>query len=452
MNLKTLITYYKNPHFQSLLGNGVVSLFGIITLSLLYRFLSVHDLGIYIFFLAILGLVDTVRNGFLSISFIKFYAGTDRKQGDETAGSAWMVGLIITFLCILINIPTYFLSFYIENEGMGLFMKYFSIVNLVTLPSFMAGIILQGESRFDRLLQLRLVSQISFTATIVVLAILNKATLMNVVLAYIITNLTSSLFSFLRGWTMISTITQATKETALKLFHFGKYSFGTSISASLFQITDTFFINFFLGPTALAIYNLGGKLLQFIEIPLLSVASSGMPALSGHYNSGRKEEMMYLMKKMAGMLSIAIMGAAAVAFLFADPLIALIGGKQYIHSEAPNLFRIFMIYAILYPIDRFFAITLDVIHLPKINFYKIIFMLLVNVIGDYLSLSIFNSVYAITMVSVLPTIVAILITFPPLNKYHTFKFLEIYTIGYKESLSFVKGLYQSLGKRRQSNL
>ncbi|MBB6498110.1 oligosaccharide flippase family protein [Pedobacter cryoconitis] len=450
--IKKILSSFKNIHFQSLLGNGVMAIFGMVTIAILYRALSVKDIGVYVFFMTILGLIDTLRSGFLTNSFIKFYSGTEKDRAQEVAGSAWGLALLITGGSILINIPTYIFSSYITNEGMILFLKYFSLISLATLPSFMANLVVQGDKRFDRLLWLRLINQFLFTGIVITLTVLKLSTLKTIILTYIFSNLIASLASMFLGWTMIGTITKFTKKTFLELFHFGKYSVGTSVSSNLFKVTDTFFINFFLGPAALAVYNLGGRLLQIIEIPLLSFAASGMPSLSGYYNRGQKQEMMYVMQKLVGMLSVAIFVIAVGSIIFAEPIILLIGGEKYLHTEAPNLFRIFMSMAILYPADRFFALTLDVIHKPKINFYKILVMLVVNLLGDYFGLMIFKSVYSIVFANILPILVAIIIAYVPLNKYSKFNFWHIYVVGYKEVILFVKQIYTTLtGKEKPVN-
>jgi len=450
--IKKILSSFKNIHFQSLLGNGVMAIFGMVTIAILYRALSVKDIGVYVFFMTILGLIDTLRSGFLTNSFIKFYSGTEKDRANEVAGSAWGLALLITGGSILINIPTYIFSGYITNEGMILFLKYFSLISLATLPSFMANLVVQGDKRFDRLLWLRLINQLLFTGIVITLTVLKLSTLKTIILTYIFSNLIASLASMFLGWTMIGTISKFTKKTFLELFHFGKYSVGTSVSSNLFKVTDTFFINFFLGPAALAVYNLGGRLLQIIEIPLLSFAASGMPSLSGYYNKGQKQEMMYVMQKLVGMLSVAIFVIAIGSIIFAEPIILLIGGEKYLHTEAPNLFRIFMSMAILYPADRFFALTLDVIHKPKINFYKILVMLVVNLVGDYFGLMIFKSVYSIVFANILPILVAIIIAYVPLNKYSKFNFWHIYVVGYKEVILFVKQIYTTLtGKEKPVN-
>ncbi len=61
------------------------------------------------------------------------------------------------------------------------------------------------------------------------------------------------------------------------------------------------------------------------------------------------------------MLSIGIFCLAIVAIIFANPLVLMLGGDQYKGSAAPNLFRLFISIAVLFPADRFFAMTLDVI-------------------------------------------------------------------------------------------
>jgi O-antigen/teichoic acid export membrane protein len=442
--IKKLFLVFKNIHFLSLLGNGMMAVFGMLTLAILYRKLPVVEMGVYIFLMAILGLIDTLRAGFLTITFIKFYSGTEKVRAEKVAGACWFIGIAITGVSVVINIPTYFIANYVTDEGLLLFLKYFSVVSIITLPSFMANCVVQADRRFDRLLWLKILTQGSFTLMIFILAVLNEITLNSVLLVYALSNLLSSLISLLLKWTMVSTVTKADKPTILEMFHFGKYSMGTNISSNLFSVTNTFVINFLIGPAALAIFNLGGKLLQIIEIPMVSFAASGMPILSSHYNQGKKAEMIFTLKKLIGMMTIAIVPLVIISLIFAEPIIQLVGGDAYKNNEAPNLFRLFMVISLLFPADRFFALGLDVIHQPKINFYKILVMLVVNVIAVFVGISLYHSVYSIAIATVFPTLVAIFMTYAPLNRYFQFSFWSIYVVGYKESVLFLKQMNKSL--------
>ncbi|WP_342327879.1 oligosaccharide flippase family protein [Pedobacter sp. FW305-3-2-15-E-R2A2] len=431
-------------HFQSLLGNAVMAGFGMITLAILYRGLSATDIGTYIFFLTAIGLIDTLRVGFLTTTFVKFYTGTEKERGEAVAGASWVIALLITVFLFLLNIPAYFIASHVSNEGLVLFLKYFSIISVMTLPTFMANCVVQADKRFDRLLWLRVMTQGSFTLIVFILALMGKLSIDTVVGGYCLSYFVSGILVFILKWTMIRSIKNAEKPTVLELFHFGKYSMGTNIGANLFGVTNTFVINFLIGPAALAMYNLGGKLTQLIEIPLSSFGATGMPILSSYYNRGEKEEMMYTLKKFIGMITIALVPVVIMAVVFAEPIIRLIAGKGYIDNETPNLFRMFMIIALLYPADRFFALALDVIHQPKVNFYKILVMLAVNISTVFLGISLYHSVYTIAIASIFPTLIAILMTYYPLYKYSKFSFWSMFIIGYKEIIVFLKQMSKAL--------
>jgi O-antigen/teichoic acid export membrane protein len=233
-------------------------------------------------------------------------------------------------------------------------------------------------------------------------------------------------------------IKYSSRKTIGELFHFGKYSMGTSMGANLFGVTDTLFINFFLGPATLAVYNLGMKFIQIVEIPMLSFAASGMPSMASYYNNNQLENMMALMKKLVGMLTLAFAGIALFFIAFAEPLIRIAGGDKYVHTAAPNILRIVITIGIAFPIDRFFAMTLDVIHKPKINFYKILVMLAINVIGDFIGVLFFKSIYAIAIVNLFPLLAAIIMAYIPLNRFYRFSLWGVFATGASEVIQLVK--------------
>ena len=446
--IKKVLSSLKNIHFQSLLGNGVMAIFGVITTAMLFHILSLNDAGVYFFFMMLYNFIDTVKAGFLTNAFITFYAGSTRERANEIAGSSWMLVLIISGAMIILNIPTFFIASYVSDSGTALYLKYFSIVAISTLPTFMANLVVQGDKRFDRLFWLRLVNQLLFMGALILLIIMKKVTLINILLAFTVTNFIAGFIIIAIGWTMLSSIKYTTKKALVDIYHFGKYSVATSLSANLFRVTDSTFINFYLGPPAVALYNLGSRWMPIVDIPLQSFASSSLPILSEYYNKGQKSELIHVLKKMTGMLSIGIFIIAILAILFADPLILLVGGKQYIGSQAPNLFRIFISIAVLFPADRFSALALDAIKKPKVNFYKILIMLAVNLIADFIGVSMFKSVYAVVITNIFPTLTGIIISYIALQQYYKFNFWNMYVVGYDETKVFIANLYNTLfGKK-----
>ena len=75
------------------------------------------------------------------------------------------------------------------------------------------------------------------------------------------------------------------------------------------------------------------------------------------------------------------------------------GGEEY-QEQLPLLtliFRIFTLYTLLLPLDRFTGVLLDSIDKPKLNLYKVIVMTLANIIVDCIAVFYFESLVAVAI-------------------------------------------------------
>lgn len=444
MWLKVLLSKFKNIYFLSLAGNAILSLLGMFIYAVLSRALTLEELGIWVFFTTVLGLLETVRSGFIVTAFIKFYSGTTPERAREVCGSVWYLSLVLTIIVVVMNIPAWFIKDYISNKGLALFVRWFSLYFIFTLPTFIANCVLQAKQHFGTFLFLRLINQGLFVVFIVLLILFGHDNVNTIIYAYLSTQFITSLICLVKGWSNIRSFSKKTKSCVAEIFHFGKYSVGTNLSANLFRSSDTFIINFMLGPAALAIYNLGQKLMEMVEIPLRSYAAIGMPVMSVAFNQNKKSEVIYLMKKYTGTLTLMLIPCALAAYFLADYAILIIGGKQYAGTEAANVFRIFITFALLYPADRFLGLTLDVIHQPQINFVKVLVMLAVNIVTDFIGIYVFKNVYGVAIASMFPVLTGAIVGYFYLKKYLKFGFKDIYVLGFQEIQLYVRATLKRL--------
>lgn len=438
MWLKFLLSKFKNIYFLTLAGNAVLSLLGMFIYAVLSRALTLEELGIWVFFTAVLGLLETVRSGFIVTAFIKFYSGTTPERAQEVCGSVWYLSLVLTIIVVVMNIPAWFITDYISNKGLALFVRWFSLYFIFTLPTFIANCVLQAKQHFGTFLFLRLINQGLFIVFIVLLILFGHDNVNTIIYAYLSTQFFTSLICLIKDWSNIRSFSKRTKSCVAEIFHFGKYSVGTSLSANMFRSSDTFIINFLLGPAALAIYNLGQKLMEMVEIPLRSYAAIGMPVMSVAFNQNKKSEVIYLMKKYTGTLTLMLVPCAIAAYFLADYAILIIGGKQYAGTAAANVFRIFITFSLLYPADRFLGLTLDVIHQPQINFVKVLVMLAVNIVTDFIGIYVFKNVYGVAIASMFPVLTGAIVGYFYLKKYLKFDFKDIYVLGFQEIQLYVR--------------
>jgi O-antigen/teichoic acid export membrane protein len=433
-----LLKKLRNNHFLSFAGNLVMMGIGICIYFLLaHNFNTKDEFGYWVFFIiTAITLADVFRTGFLQNSLIKFYAGTEPGHAERVAGSAWYIGFWITMAVCALNLVCYFLFYDTASPADKIMIQWFGITFLVMLPFSVALWILQAEGRFGILLIVRAITQVLLLIFIIILILTDRLTFLNAVYAHFIACALTSLVTIFAGWDKIRTVRKRTMERTRELFHYGKFSVGTSIASQLLKSSDTFVINYMLvkqaAAAAVAVYSLPQQLMQVIEIPIRSFTATAMPMISAASNQGDEKEVVYLMKKFAGMLTLALLPVCIVGFLGAGILVDILGGKKYVGSEAAMVFRIFMCFAMLLPVDRFLGITLDMINKPRVNMVKVYVMLVVNVVADIAGLLIFHNIYGVALASILTFTTGTLYGYWALKKYLKFSMKDIFTLGYAE--------------------
>lgn len=433
--MKRLLSKLNNKHFLSLATNGITAVLSVITVAVLNYSLAVAENGIWIFFQTVFVLIDTFRTGFLQTALIKFYSGVTKQRAEEVVGSVWYLGSMVTLISFVITGIAWFLP--LQDKGIQTVVFWFSITFLATLPNVIAIWVLQAQQQFDKILLIRVLNQGSFLLFVFIYILLDELNITNVLIANLASCIVTDILCFAKRWTVLYTIKKRTKSCIEEIYHFGKYSVGTTISANLLRSSDVFIIKIMLGDAAVGIYSIPQKLMEFIEIPLRSFLVTALPSMSAAFNQNNKEEVAITMKRYAGLLMVALIPVAIGSLLLADVAVAIIGGPKYVDTEAANVFRIFMAFAIFLPLDRFIGVTLDVIHLPKINFIKVVIMLAINVVADVSGIYIFKNVYGVAIASIPTFYIGILFGFKYIKKNLPLGIGEVFQYGFAEAKWYI---------------
>ena len=429
-----------------------MAVLAMITVALLLRYMPVNDVGYWFFFQTIFSLLDSCRTGFLQTAMIKFYSGAEKKKADIVLGSMWYLSILVTAIMMLADFFAIASLQFIHNTGISIAIKWFSITFLCTLPLSVASWVIQAEQKFHRLLILRFLNQGMFVLLVILMIFLKEINLQIVLIINILCASLTSMFCIIKGWTRIETFSKRTVTCIRKLFHFGKYSMGSTIITNLLRSSDTLVILFLLGgsgPAAVAMYVMAMRLMEIVEMPLRSFLATAMPAMSEAFNENKKEKLAQILKQYAGILTILLIPVCIIAMIFADFAVNLLGGNKYAGTYAVSVYQISMSFAFLIPIDRFLGITLDIIHKPRINFYKVIIMLASNIFFDFLGIYIFGNINGIAIASFFTFLSGIIFGYYWLKKYIDFTIKEILITGVTEVAQFFQKIFL---KRSNLNL
>jgi O-antigen/teichoic acid export membrane protein len=420
-----------NKHFLVLMGNTMTIIMGFATSFLLFHFLSVKEVGIWFFVLSLVALCEAARNGFLATATVTFYAGTDKERGAKVLGSVWVLVLALSGVIMTLNAVGVALLPYMHSEVARLCVKWVGITYISSVAIDVAGWRLQAEEKYSRIFQYKIINSIVTIIAFIALVALHTMTLEHALLLNVLTNCVVSVIAL---WyhSGLKYITKRSKECMAELFHYGKYMLGTTSFTALLVNADTWVITFMLGPAAVAVYNLAIRFMAIIDLPLRSLVTTGMSEMAIAYNRNDLHHITYIFKKYTGMLTIVFIPIAVFGILLADLPVNVLGGAQYLHSEAANAFRLFLLASVLFPLDRFNGLALDVLRQTKVNFYKVIIMLGVKVGGNFAGIAMFGNIFGVNLSAFVVVISAIVYGNYQLKKCLNYRIPDILKLGYQE--------------------
>jgi O-antigen/teichoic acid export membrane protein len=431
--MKGLISLLKSKSFISLLGNGVSALLGLLSFALLARYTSKQEFGIWIIFLTIYGIFDTLRTGMVLNAFIKNYTqAVDNKERHQVIGSSWQLSIYVNFAYAVIIAFIYAIFFFYNIlPNYHSFFFWLLIISVFSLPFNFATWLLNAELHIFQMSLARIYNQMLFIVlAIVLLFYFSFDKIVSILIAYSLAQLLTTIICIIKGWTGIQYYKNRTKAGLQDLFQFGKFSMGTLVGSNLLKGSDSFLIGKFLGTVAVATYNVPSRVVDVFDLVIRSFAITNMPALSTIYASGNMVLLKKEFERKTGFLFLLLFPLSIISFVFAEPIVIVLAGNQY--KDAALLLKLFSIYTALTPIDKLSGVMLDIINKPRLNFIKVILMLSVNVIGDIVCLYLFGTLESVAIVSTFTFATGVVYGMYLLNKHIEVSFLNVFKLGFQE--------------------
>src|SRR5690606_3577811 len=146
-----------------------------------------------------------------------------------------------------------------------------------------------------------------------------------------------ALLVLMRGWSGIQSYFHSKKTYRKEIIDFGKFSMGTTISSSMLGNSDSFLIIYFLGPEALALYEVPRRINGMYDIPLRSILQLSYPHLSKKIGVSNRKEFRQEFERLAGFTFLFLLPLALLIFIYAEFLVTLLGGEGY--AEATPILR-----------------------------------------------------------------------------------------------------------------
>jgi O-antigen/teichoic acid export membrane protein len=435
----------KEANFLSLAGNLVIAFFGFAGFAILARTFPVNSFGEWVLYISSGTFVEMFRFGITNTAIIRYLSGVDKKERLSYIGSNSMISVVATTGIVIILVVCHFaFTDPIRNAGYELFFTWYPLMAIVNLPFHSALQIMQADQRFSKILLIKFLNSGGFFAVLLLNYLFFNMTLAQLVIAQLGIFTISSGICVIKGWDGIRHIRKATKSTNKVLLDFGKYTTFSLIGTNLLRSADTLIISLSpLGTAAVALYSIPMKLTELQQIPLRSFVATAFPKMSKASIQGKLDEVRSVFYTYSGAMTYLFIVISIITFVFAEFFVSVLGGSQYLGNDpvtganTANIVRIFSIYGLLLPLDRMTGVGLDSINRPDLNFIKVLFMVIANVIGDLIAVFVFQSLAAVAIASILFTIIGVWLGYYFIDKRLQLNHRHVFTTG----IEFYRDLY-----------
>ena len=374
--IRKVLGIVREKNMLSLITSLITAFIGLANFMILTRSLDKESFGHWVLFITLVTFIDMLRFGLTDNALIRFASTDDRDKREEYLGASYKIGMFAIAATTILLWGSYAVIMLTGAEigkGYRLFLAWYPLLSLLNLSWNNSVSYFQARQDFNRVLNIRLFSLIPFIVFLGVNYLYLSLGIDTILVVFLISNLLPSLFVFYKRWDGLSYVAKASKEAVNEMLNFGKYSMGTLVGTSLLKSADTIIIGMsaVLGPIGVALYAIPLKLTDLLSIPLRSFSITAYPKMSLKSNAGDIEGLKKVFYTYSGAVTLLFIPISMACFIFAKQLVLILGGGEYIDSLPllVTVFRIFVIYSVLLPLDRFTGVALDSINRPRFNFY-----------------------------------------------------------------------------------
>ena len=382
--------YWIRSGFFTLLQNLSGVFFSIGSFYILLRILGPNDYGVWVLFMVTVTILETIRGGLIQNALIKYLASEEKTEHPRIISASFTISGILTVICILLNLGFSHIlaTLWKAPELIPIFNMYcFTFIISGILTQF--NCILQANLKFKSIFVSSFIMQFSFFAYVLTCFIFKfNIRLIDLIYLQMFNYTVSVSISYFQVRAYLSITYSLCVDWIKKLFHYGKYAFGTSVSAILSVTVDQMMLGAILSPMQAGAFNVAVRLTNLLDIPTNAVAVIVFPQSAKRIVTEGKEGIKYLYEKSVGTLIALLIPGIIFLYLFSGIVVNLIAGDNY--KDAIPLLHITLLYCLFTPYGRQFGNILDSIGKTRLTFLVVLLVTSINIGLNYLFITRFG--------------------------------------------------------------
>lgn len=377
-------SYWIRSAFYTLVEKFSVILLGFGSIYILLRVFSKEEFGIWALFITVTSLLEVARNGLIQNALIKFLAAATKEEYPKILTASTHSNFLLTLISMgVLVILANWLSIVWESPNLKIMFYIYTVTTFALIPFSQFNFIEQANLSFKGIFWSMFTRQGLLFLYILFYYVANfPISLQSLVIVQCISAFAGSLVAYIFTKPYLQFSKNIDWDWVKKLFHYGKFVFGTNISAMLYKSIDKIMLGALVSTAAVAVYDLAIRINNLLNIPIAAMATIVFPQTAKKIATEGKQAVKHLYEKSVGAILALLIPAIIFILLFPSFIIVIIASDKYL--DTVPILRVTALYSLMIPFARQFGTVLDSIGKPKVNFLFVIFGTALNTIFNYI--------------------------------------------------------------------
>jgi lipopolysaccharide exporter len=366
---------------------------GIVSFMMLARILGPSGFGVWGLFLVISSITEAARTALIKNGFIRFMHQTPESEHGKLQSASLMLSLAVSVaLSVFFLLLAGPLAVWLKAPPLATMMRWYALTVLFTVLFSQEEMLLNAKMDFRGICWIYCIRQ-GFLLCAIGVYMIGKWQISPEALSifYMFSVLTGGLAGVLFCRPYVKWDFKLYQPWVGKLWHFGKFVFGTNISALLFRSTDNFITSNMYGTVVSAYYNACLRIGNLVDIPSQVLGDLLFPK-AAKYNSTDKAAIKRIYERTVGAILIFSLPALLVLLVIPNLILHVLMGPKFVIA-APIL-RITAFFGFTLPFLKQFGTIMDATGHPATNCKVMVIALGIDIAANLTGIHFFGIIGA----------------------------------------------------------
>jgi lipopolysaccharide exporter len=339
-----------------------------ITMILAHKALTKEEMGVWAIFMSITTIIEMIRQGLVKTAMVRFINHSDSTDHRFVIGGGLFFNIIITlFISVVMFLLTPYFASLLKAPQLVSMLYILQIGLIIMIPFSHFEWLMYSKTLFKGLFWTYFLRQgLTLLLVFFIFLFYKKISLNELVIIYNVALLAGTIVAYKYVQRFLVKSFVFSKYWVLKLFHYGKYVFGTGLSTMVFRSADQVMLSPLLGTTVFnASQNIAMRFINLSDLPSQTLGDILFPKSSQSENSNNPAKLKYYYEKTVGASLCVVVPLVIFVLLFPKAIIFVLAGSQY-YDAIPYL-RLIAMSGITLSFLKQYATIMDSTGKPYIN-------------------------------------------------------------------------------------